>query len=219
MRSAWPRCVSSTSAEDWKWREPTDWTERYLGRIADLRSALSWSFGQQGDAILGIRIAVAAITLWSRNPSILSEAQARLEVALTLAKRVPCDELSKAKLACALGWSLFYARKSSNENEVTWLDAIAFARRADSVDLQQRALVGFAFYLLQIGEIARAIVYLEEATSLADRDPRFDSDIRSRQGSGLGPSLCRRIKQKPPGSRSSRVNPFAGPGAFAQGCE
>lgn len=158
------------SAEDWKWREPTDWTERYLGRIADLRSALSWSFGQQGDAILGIRIAVAAITLWSET-SILSEAQARLEVALTLAKRVPCDELSKAKLACALGWSLFYARKSSNENEVTWLDAIAFARRADSVDLQQRALVGFAFYLLQIGEIARAIVYLEEATSLADRDP------------------------------------------------
>ncbi|MGJ4898617.1 MULTISPECIES: ATP-binding protein [unclassified Bradyrhizobium] len=158
------------SEEDWKWREPTDWTERYLGRIADLRSALSWSFGEQGDDILGIRLAVAAITLWSET-SILSEAQARLEVALALAKRVPCDDLSKAKLACALGWSLFYARKSSNENEVTWLDAIAFARRADSVDLQQRALTGFAFYLLQIGEIARAITYLEEATSLADRDP------------------------------------------------
>lgn len=158
------------SEEDWRWREPTDWTERYLGRIADLRSALSWSFGEQGDDILGIRLAVAAITLWSET-SILSEAQARLEVALALAKRVPCDDLSKAKLACALGWSLFYARKSSNENEVTWLDAIAFARRTDSVDLQQRALAGFAFYLLQIGEIARAITYLEEATSLADRDP------------------------------------------------
>jgi len=158
------------SEEEWNWREPADWTERYLSRIADLRSALSWSFGEQGDAILGIRLAVAAITLWSET-SILSEAQARLEVALALAKRVPCDDLSKAKLACALGWSLFYARKSSNENEVAWLDAIAFARRADSIDYQQRALVGFAFYLLQIGEIARAITYLEEATSLVDRDP------------------------------------------------
>jgi predicted ATPase/DNA-binding winged helix-turn-helix (wHTH) protein len=158
------------SEEEWNWREPADWTERYLGRIADLRTALSWSFGEQGDAILGIRLAVAAITLWSET-SILSEAQARLEVALALAKRVPCDDLSKAKLACALGWSLFYARKSSNENEVAWLDAIAFARRAGSIDYQQRALVGFAFYLLQIGEIARAITYLEEATSLADRDP------------------------------------------------
>lgn len=158
------------SEEEWKWREPADWTERYLGRIADLRSALSWSFGQQGDSILGIRLAVAAITLWSET-SILSEAQARLEVALALAKRFPCDDLSKAKLACALGWSLFYARKSSNENEVAWLDAIAFARRADSIDYQQRALVGFAFYLLQIGEIARAITHLEEATSLPDRDP------------------------------------------------
>lgn len=158
------------SEEEWNWREPTDWTERYLGRIADLRSALSWSFSEQGDAILGIRLAVAAITLWSET-SILSEAQARLEVALALAKRVPCDDLSKAKLACALGWSLFYARNSSNENEVAWLDAIAFARRADSTDYQQRALVGFAYYLLQIGKIARAITYLEEATSLADRDP------------------------------------------------
>lgn len=158
------------SEEEWHWREPADWTERYLGRIADLRTALSWSFGEQGDAMLGIRLAVAAITLWSET-SILSEAQARLEVALALAKRVPCDDLSKAKLACALGWSLFYARKSSNENEVAWLDAIAFARRAGSIDYQQRALVGFAFYLLQIGEIARAITYLEEATSLADRDP------------------------------------------------
>ncbi|WP_316188061.1 MULTISPECIES: ATP-binding protein [unclassified Bradyrhizobium] len=158
------------SEEEWNWREPADWTERYLGRIADLRSALSWSFGDQGDPTLGIRLAVAAITLWSET-SILSEAQARLEVALALAKCVPCDDLSKAKLACALGWSLFYARKSSNENEVAWLDAIAFATRAGNVDYQQRALVGFAFYLLQIGEIARAITYLEQATSLAGRDP------------------------------------------------
>jgi predicted ATPase/DNA-binding winged helix-turn-helix (wHTH) protein len=158
------------SEEEWRWREPTDWTERYLGRIADLRSALSWSFSEHGDAILGIRLAAAAITLWSET-SILSEAQAHLEVALAVAKRVSCDDLSKAKLACALGWSLFYARKSSNENEVAWLDAIAFARRADSIDYQQRALVGFAYYLLQIGRIARAITYLEEATSLTDRDP------------------------------------------------
>lgn len=166
----WTVVLYEQSEKEWNWREPTDWTERYLGRIADLRSALSWSFSEQGDAILGIRLTVAAITLWSET-SILSEAQARLEVALALAKRLPCDDLSKAKLACALGWSLFYARKSSNENEVAWLDAIAFARRADSTDYQQRALVGFAYYLLQIGKIARAIFYLEEATSLADRDP------------------------------------------------
>ena len=157
------------SEEEWNWREPADWTERYLGRIADLRAALSWAFGEEGDTLLGIRLTVAAITLWSET-SILSEAQARLEDALALAKTVACDDLSKAKLACALGWSLFYARKMSNENEVAWLDAIAFARRAGNIEYQQRALVGFAFYLLQIGEIARAITHLEEATALADRD-------------------------------------------------
>ncbi len=157
------------SEEEWHWREPADWTQRYLGRIADLRAALSWAFNAEGDAVLGIRLAVAAITLWSET-SILSEAQTRLEVALALAKTIACDDLSKAKLACALGWSLFYARKMSNENEVAWLDAIAFARRAGSIEYQQRALVGFAFYLLQIGQVPRAIICLEEATELADRD-------------------------------------------------
>ncbi|WFU70167.1 winged helix-turn-helix domain-containing protein [Bradyrhizobium sp. CB2312] len=156
------------SEEEWNWREPADWTQRYLGRIADLRAALSWAFGEQGDAALGIRLTVAAITLWSET-SILSEAQARLEDALALAKTVACDDLPKAKLACALGWSLFYARKMSNENEVAWLDAIAFARRAGNIEYQQRALVGFSFYLLQIGQIPRAITHLEEATALADR--------------------------------------------------
>lgn len=157
------------SEEEWNWREPADWTERYLGRIADLRAALSWAFGADGDAVLGIRLTVAGITLWSET-SILSEAQARLETALGLAKSIACDELLRAKLACALGWSLFYARKLSNENELAWLDAIAFSRSAGDVEYQQRALVGFAFYLLQIGQIPRAITHLEEATALGNRD-------------------------------------------------
>lgn len=157
------------SEAEWNWREPADWTQRYLGRIADLRAALSWAVGKEGDPALGIRLTVAAITLWSET-SILSEAQARLQDALALAKTVACDDLSKAKLACALGWSLFYARKMSNENELAWLDAIAFARRAGNTEYQQRALVGFAFYLLQIGQVPRATTYLEEATALADRD-------------------------------------------------
>jgi predicted ATPase/DNA-binding winged helix-turn-helix (wHTH) protein len=157
------------SEEEWNWREPADWTQRYLGRIADLRAALSWAFGDDGDPALGIKLTVAAITLWSET-SILSEAQARLEFALALAETIDCDDLSKAKLACALGWSLFYARKMSNENEVAWLAAITFAMRAKATEYQQRALVGFAFYLLQIGNVARAISHLEKSAELADRD-------------------------------------------------
>ena len=86
-----------------------------------MRAALSWAFGAEGDPGLGIRLTVAAITLWSET-SILSEAQARLESALALAKTIDCDDLLKAKLACALGWSLFYARKLSNDTAVAWLD-------------------------------------------------------------------------------------------------
>jgi predicted ATPase len=157
------------SEEEWNWRNPADWTERYLGRIADLRAGLSWAFGKHGDPILGIKLTVSAITLWSET-SILSEAQARLDFALALAKSIGCDDLLRAKLACALGWSLHYARKMSDESEVVWLDAIAFARRAKDLEYQQRALLGFAWYLLQIGNIPRAVTYLEESANLAARN-------------------------------------------------
>ena len=178
------------SEEEWNWREPADWTQRYLGRIADLRAALSWAFGEEGDPVLGIRLTVAAITLWSET-SILSEAQARLETALALAKTIECDDLSKAKLACALGWSLFYARKMSNENEVAWLDAIAFARRAEDIEYQQRALVGFAFYLLQIGCVSARHNLSRGIRRPRRTRPRLDGDVRRRQGAGLGPGPCR----------------------------
>ena len=99
-----------------------------------------------------------------------SEAQARLETALSLAKSIACDDLLRAKLACALGWSSVLRAQTFEPDALAWLDATAFARRAGDVEYQQRALVGFAFYLLQIGQIPRAITYLEEATALADRD-------------------------------------------------
>ncbi len=178
------------SEEEWNWREPADWTQRYLGRIADLRAALSWAFGEEGDPVLGIRLTVAAITLWSET-SILSEAQARLESALALAKTIECDDLSKAKLACALGWSLFYARKLSNENESAWLDAIAFARRAK--DHGVSAARAGRFRLLPVADRqCRACHNLSRGIRRTGRArPRLDGDIRRRQGAGLGPSSCR----------------------------
>jgi predicted ATPase/DNA-binding winged helix-turn-helix (wHTH) protein len=61
------RCVLALfeqSEEEWNWREPADWTQRYLGRIADLRAALSWATGENGDPALGICLTVVCITLW-----------------------------------------------------------------------------------------------------------------------------------------------------------
>jgi len=156
------------SEEEWNWLDTGDWIARYVSRFADLRAALGWAYGADGDVRTGIELTVAGLMLWSET-SILSEAQGRAEQALALAETVACDDLLKAKLACSRGWSLFYARKMTGESEVVWRDAIGFARNAGNLEYEQRGLVGLAFYLLQIGKISDAIPYLEEANALSEQ--------------------------------------------------
>lgn len=157
--------VFKRSEDEWHWLETTDWTRRYVSRLADLRAALAWAFGADGDVALGIRLTVAAIQLWSET-SILSEAQERTQVALKFAESVPTDDLLKAKLACARAWSLFYS-KMRQEIEDAWFDAIKFAKRAHNLEFEQRGLEGLAYYLMEVGKIDEAIACLEDSERLS----------------------------------------------------
>jgi predicted ATPase/DNA-binding winged helix-turn-helix (wHTH) protein len=149
------------------WRHTRHWSGRYRGRLADLRAALSWAF-EGNDPALGIELTVAAIPLWSEI-SLLSEAQQWVALALKMADTFPCDDLLKTKLACSRGWGLFYGRKLGSENEDIWLSAIAHAERAGNFDYHMRGLLGLSFYLLQIGQIGKAIERLEELSDLSQR--------------------------------------------------
>lgn len=153
------------SEDEWQWVETADWTMRYVSRLSDLRMALSWAFGADGDVVLGIKLTAAAIPLWSET-SILSEAQERTGKALKLAESVPCDDLLKAKLACSRAWSLFYS-KMRQEIEDAWFDAITFARRAHSLEYEQRGLEGLSYYLMEVGKIDEAVKRLEESEALS----------------------------------------------------
>jgi predicted ATPase/DNA-binding winged helix-turn-helix (wHTH) protein len=153
------------SENECEWSEAQDWLSRYRGRLADLRAALSWAFGHGNEKALGIELTAAAIPLWSEM-SLLSESQQWVAFALDVADTVPCDDLLKAKLACSRAWGLFYARKLRNENEEAWLAAISYALSANSPDYQMRALLGLSYYLMQIGQMDKAIKRLEELRAL-----------------------------------------------------
>lgn len=153
------------SEDECELSEGRDWLTRYRGRLADLRAALSWAFGHGNEKGLGIELTAAAIPLWSEM-SLLSESQQWVALALEVADTVPCDDLSKAKLACSRAWGLFYARKLRNENEEAWITALSYARSANSPDYQMRALLGLSYYLMQIGQIDKAIERLEELRAL-----------------------------------------------------
>ena len=161
--------IFEQSEGEWDWRESDDWVGRYLERLADLRSALAWAFGDGSQPELGIRLTVAAIPLWF-EASLVSEARTRVELALEVAGSLPCDDLLKAKLACARAWNMAYARRVLPALRDAWLLAIEFARRAGDVGYQLRAKLGLSLYLLETGSIQQSIDSLEELNDLSARN-------------------------------------------------
>lgn len=160
--------VFEQSAGDWDWRETDDWISRYRGRLADLRTALSWAFGPGGRPELGVRLTVAAIPLWF-EASLVSEARQRVEFALQLGETFPCDDLLKTKLACARSWNLAYGRKVLPELLDAWNVAIALAKRSENVAQLLQAMLGRCLCLLETGSIAEAIQCFEKLSELSHR--------------------------------------------------
>lgn len=153
---------------EWSWREAADWAGRYTGRIADLRAALSWAFGETGDPNLGVRLAAAAIPLWSETTE-QNEAPKWVETALSWAQALDCSDLLKAKLACFRASALFYVGGPGG-SEDAWTEAILFARRADSLEYEQRGLIGLSRCLLNAGRVGEAIECLRKAEGSSDLD-------------------------------------------------
>lgn len=156
------------SEAEWGWRDGDDWTRRYLGRIADVRAALAWAFGDGGDAALGVRLTVATIPLWFER-SLISETQTRVEVALEHAEKIGSNDLLKAKLAISRGWCMNYARMFVPEIEDIWLTALALARRAANLAFELQSLAGLAIYLGRVGRIRHTIERLEEFHAICAR--------------------------------------------------
>jgi len=160
------------SEDEYDRREARDWLSQYRAHLADLRTALSWAFGNGEKKCLGIELTAAAIPLWSEM-SLLSESLQWVTLALNTAGTVACDDLLKAKLACSRAWGLFYGRKLRNENEEAWLAAISYASSAQSPDYRMRALLGLSYYLMQIGEIDNAINRLNQLRTLCQIHPEW----------------------------------------------
>ncbi|MGO7074560.1 winged helix-turn-helix domain-containing protein [Rhizobium johnstonii] len=167
--------VFEQSGTEWGWRQRGDWSRSYVTRLADLRSALLWAFGDDGNAQLGIELTAASLPLWFES-SLVAEARTRVETALAVAETNGCDPLPKAKLSLARGWSMMFARPYTEEMGHVWLSAFEYAREAGSIEFQLQALVGLAYFTMDTGSISRAIVWLEEFRGLAERHHCHDFD-------------------------------------------
>ena len=162
--------VFKKAESEWHWRSRSEWLSLYAHWLADIRKALDWSFGKNGDGRLGVALTSVVTPLWEEL-SLVSESRVRIEQAL---KEFEREGMSDAEMEMKLNFSYAAALNSSImvglDVEKVWLKAHGLADQLENVDYQLRTLWGLALAQSYSGAHSRALATLEKFTKIALRE-------------------------------------------------
>ncbi|MEY9641552.1 putative ATPase/DNA-binding winged helix-turn-helix (wHTH) protein [Bradyrhizobium japonicum] len=158
-----------------------EWLSIYGAELDNVRAALNWAFGPDGDAALGIALTAAAVTLWVRL-SLFAECRERAKTALTALGDSGRDDRIRMQLLSALGWSLMYGEGRAREARPILETTLELADRLDDKDFRLRALWGLCIDQFNNGQFGKA-------RALADRFANAAANSSDRTDLMLGDRL------------------------------
>jgi predicted ATPase/DNA-binding winged helix-turn-helix (wHTH) protein len=160
----------------------------YLGNI---RAALEWSFGPNGDDLKAIRLAAAASQLLLAM-SLLLECRTWMEKAID--RMTPdCDPKHQMMIQAALALSLMYTEGNSERVREAFHTALNFAQRHEDIHLHLSLLSGMSMYLH--GLVDAAGTYELALRSVAAARKTGSPDDVAIADSMLGAAYCLRSDQ------------------------
>jgi predicted ATPase/DNA-binding winged helix-turn-helix (wHTH) protein len=152
---------------EWPTQPTVEWLATYAPRLDDLRAALDWAFGLDGDAVLAVALTTTAVALWYQL-SLPAECRARLERALsTLMEMADRDPRRELLLQTALGWALGHTTGTARETAAAWATALRLAEELHDSDYQLRALWGLWADHINRGEFRQALSLAERFGAVA----------------------------------------------------
>lgn len=170
---------------EWTRVPATAWVETYAGQLDNLRLALEWCFGPEGDPELGAELMAVSSVLWFQL-SLVDEARGLFERAMAaLALRAQPDSLREVTLLCALGTSLVYTVGPTPEARETLASAWRIARQSGDIGLELRALWCVFLVELSSGHYQASLGIAERFTRLAEEELRFSVTSNLRTGHRL----------------------------------
>ena len=153
---------------DWEAKPREQWLETYAVRIDDLRAALDWAFGPEGDVSVGVSLTAASAPLWSAL-SLLNEYRGRAEYAL---EHIALSALSgseiEMKIAISLRMAMFNVEGPSPRLATITARALQIAELRGDSDYQLRALWQLAGERYIQGDYGTALVFCERFERVAD---------------------------------------------------
>jgi predicted ATPase/DNA-binding winged helix-turn-helix (wHTH) protein len=157
---------------EWEQRPTAEWLGSYGGWIDDVRVALDWAFGQNGDSDLGITLTIVAVPLWLQL-SLMEECRRHVDRALASARAGSTGDARRdMQLASALGSVLVYTNMGPAAR-AAWTSALAIAENLGNVDYTLRSLWGLWVDSLNNGGFQEALALARRfySTAAASADP------------------------------------------------
>lgn len=146
-----------------------EWLSIHAGELDNVRAALDWAFGPDGDARLGIALTAAAVTLWVRL-SLFAECRERSRTALAVLGDGDDDRV-RMQLLAALGWSLMYGEGRAREARPILETTLALADKLDDKDFRLRALWGLCIDQFNNGQFGNARALADRFANAAANSP------------------------------------------------
>lgn len=158
--------VFEQAADDY-WRiADAQWRAAYASEIDNVRAALDWSVGAEGDAALGTRLCAASAALWLEL-SLRVEGQRHVQAALARTAAATA-EMDEARLRFWLGYLGSYTLGEAAVLEAFERAAALYRRRGDMAGLG-RSLAQIGTESAYGGRAEQARARLSEALPLLER--------------------------------------------------
>ena len=163
-------------AADWESMPPAQWSARYGRHVDDLRAAIDWAFGEEGDVALGVALTLAAQTLFYQL-SLMDEYRVRVERALErMATHAVEDPDSEMQLHASLAHLLLHTQGLTGTMLRSFQRGYALAMRTDDVSRRFDAICGMWICSLKMADFQGADNYVAQLSVLCA--PRDDTTMR-----------------------------------------
>lgn len=159
------------------------WLALHQSSMDDIRAALEWAFGANGDEPLGVNLTVAAVT-FGFQLSLIDEFKKRIEAALAAARRfdVPAPDL-EARLTLALTNLQMRTGERVEGLDATMDRVVALTRESGVTQNIIWPLTNRALIPLDLGDHAGALnAFAELETAARQQDDPFASLTADRVG-------------------------------------
>src|SRR5262249_47788794 len=140
----------------------------YALEIDNVRAALTWAFGPNGDPPIALALAAVSAFVWLEM-SLLSECSGWTGKAvgnLGVGDRGTRHEM---QLQAALGFSLMFTTGMTPEPYIAWVGAVGLARHLDDPNYQLRTLFGLCFFRLRLAVFRSALELARQCEAVASR--------------------------------------------------